>query len=397
VSPLPRRVLELREHEPTRFARSEIPEDVGVTLWSRWGKYVSVEFPSPKTGHEWELRSQGYVGHIPLTADLALRLTPKVPIRNVFRMLEYAYRLDVGFGSDLVDSSAIEEFYDNLAALLAKRVLARARKGLYRAYVPEDDLLPYLRGALDLAERARRPWRTSIACRYEEHTADVDENQILAWTLGQVARSGRCSERVLPTVRSAYYAVRSATVPRPAAGADCVGRAYNRLNEDYRALHALCRFFLETTGPTHAAGDRSMLPFLIDMSRLFELFVAEWLRENLPPGLAMRAQEPLSLGADAGLDFRIDMVIYEKEGWRPVCVVDTKYKAPETVDPNDFNQIVVYAKGKGCGRGFLVYPVPLGQGLAVSLDDIRIAELTFGLDNDLDAAGQSLVSGLALG
>ena len=52
-------------------------------------------------------------------------------------------------------------------------------------------------------------------------------------------------------------------------GADrCVGRTYNRLNADYEPMHALCRFFLENSGPAHARGDRSMLPFLVNMPRL---------------------------------------------------------------------------------------------------------------------------------
>jgi 5-methylcytosine-specific restriction enzyme subunit McrC len=60
----------------------------------------------------------------------------------------------------------------------------------------------------------------------------------------------------------------------PVGPESCVGRTYNRLNADYEPMHALCRFFLENSGPTHERGDRSMFPFLVDMSRLYELFVA---------------------------------------------------------------------------------------------------------------------------
>ena len=65
---------------------------------------------------------------------------------------------------------------------------------------------------------------------------------------------------------------------------DCIGRLYNRLNGDYEVLHGLCRFFLEQSGPMHSSGDHMTFPFLIDMAHLYELFVAEWLREHLPEG-----------------------------------------------------------------------------------------------------------------
>ncbi|MCX7038200.1 MAG: hypothetical protein NT005_03560 [Spirochaetes bacterium] len=43
----------------------------------------------------------------------------------------------------------------------------------------------------------------------------------------------------------------------------------------------MCRFFLESSGPTHEPGGNLMLPFLVDMARLFELFVAEWLQQHI--------------------------------------------------------------------------------------------------------------------
>ncbi len=38
----------------------------------------------------------------------------------------------------------------------------------------------------------------NLQCNYEEHTADVKENQILVWTLYIIGRSSLCSERVSP-------------------------------------------------------------------------------------------------------------------------------------------------------------------------------------------------------
>ena len=140
-----------------------------------------MEFPSPKTAGAWRLTSQGWVGYIPLSPDLGIALRPKVGLSNLFRMLEYAYRLEsFRFLDDMFESSSLTEFYERLARVLARRVLDRARKGLYRAYLGREERLPYVRGRLDARRLAQSPWRTDLPCAYQERTADVEDNQILA-------------------------------------------------------------------------------------------------------------------------------------------------------------------------------------------------------------------------
>ena len=82
-----------------------------------------------------------------------------------------------------------------------------------------------------------------------------------------------CTEgRALPLVRRTYRSVHAKARPYPFRANACVGRLYNRLNADYGTLHGLCRFFLDHSGPTHEAGDRTMLPFLVNMASLYEKF-----------------------------------------------------------------------------------------------------------------------------
>ena len=276
----PRIILPLTEYVSARFPRESIPDALGEALWQYYSSQVAVDFPSPKTESQWQLTSQGWVGYIPLTPELGLALQPKVELGNLFRMLEYAYQLkgkSFRFLEGLVECQSLKEFYERLANVLAKRVLDRGRKGFYRAYLPETERLPYVRGRLDVRQAIQTPWDVRLQCHYEEHTADIEENQILAWTLSRIARSGMCTERVLPTVRRAYRALRGLVSTQPCSPQDCVGRLYNRLNDDYHPLHALCRFFLEHSGPSHEVGDRTVLPFLVNMERLYELFVAVWL------------------------------------------------------------------------------------------------------------------------
>lgn len=389
------RPLKLEEYVPVTLAGDALDMAVGEDIWRRYGTQVAVDFPTVKTGHQWRLTAQGWVGYIVLSDDIHLLLKPKVKLANLFRMLEYAYRLKIHVADSLVDCASLEEFYERLTLILARRVLDRGRKGFYRAYVAESDRLPFVRGQLDVRRLIERPWDAHLECRYEDHTGDVAENQILAWTMHRVARSGMCSRRALPAVRSAYRTVQAFVTPTPFAAEDCVGRLYNRLNDDYEPLHALCRFFLEHSGPMHETGEHAMLPFLIDMDRLFELFVAEWLKEKLPKEYTLKAQEDVDITADGDLQFRIDLVLYDARSGEPLCVLDTKYKRVDAPPPEDTKTALAYAVTKRCGRSVLIYPAPLAKPVdTVVGESVHVQTLWFPLDGDLDEAGEALLDSL---
>ncbi len=391
------RVIELTEYVSRQFAREEISETAGEMLWQNYGRQVGVEFPSPKTGGKWSLTAQGWVGHIPLTSELGFALQPKVRLGNLFGMLEYAYNLkSFHVLAGLINCQSLVEFYEHLANMLAKRVLDRARKGLYRAYLAETDQLPYVRGRLDVQQSSQRPGQVRLNCHYEAHTADVAENQILAWTLFRIARSGMCTERVLPTVRRAYRALQDAVKPVPFSPEACLGRLYNRLNDDYRSLHALCRFFLEQSGPGHQLGDRTMLPFLVDMAHLYERFVAEWLKAHLPSDLSLKIQERVNIDEAGSLNFNIDLVLYDTLTGAARWVLDTKYKLPERPSSDDISQVITYAVAKGCREAILIYPAPLSRPLDETIGDIHVRSLTFALAGDLEQAGQAFMQDLGI-
>lgn len=387
------RTISLIEYQTARFAQAEIPEETGKILLYHYKNQVDIEFPTPKTEGQWQLRALGWVGHIPLTPELHLALLPKVALDNIFRMLEVAYQLNFDILPGLINSQSLAEFYERLAHILALRVLERGRKGFYRTYLLQEEQLSYVRGRLQMQSTMQRPGQVKLPCHYEEHTADIADNQILAWTLWRIAHSGLCTERVLPTVRRAYQALHGLVTPTPYGPQACVGRTYHRLNEDYRPTHALCRFFLDQSGPSHPLGERSMLPFLVDMAHLYELFVAEWLKAHLPPDLELKTQEQIDLSRSHTLHFKIDLVLYESTSGTVRCVLDTKYKTgPPNAD--DIAQVIAYAKVKSSREAILIYPTPLAEPLDTTIDGLRIRSLTFALSGDLEQAGQAFLQKL---
>lgn len=391
----PTSVYTLVEYQPLDLPPNALSEEAAAVLWRRYRSQVEVEPPSFRTGGQWRLTSQGWAGYIPLTRDQGLLLQPKVTLHDLFGMLETAY--DLGSFHVLQGSFRVESLptlYEGLALILARRVLARARQGFYRTYVGQVGRITPLRGRLQLAEMARRPLTPALPCVYQEMTPDVTENRILTWTLHSILRSGLCGPRSRATLQRAYRLLAGQTTLTPIPAEVCRGRAYSRLNADYRPLHALCAFFLDAGGPGHRPGEQEMVPFLVDMERLFERFVAVWLAAALGGTYRVAAQVRTPVGPGADVHFAIDLVVSDAQA-RPRWVLDTKYKLPEHgPDPADVAQVLAYAQVQGASAAVLVYPAPLPQPLDAWVNGIHVRTLSFSLGSNLDAAGKQLIKSL---
>lgn len=391
---LVRETVTLHEYKPEALEEGEFSwEAAELLVRGPYSGMVDVEGPTPLNQNHWLLTAQGWVGFIPLTEDLALSLQPKTSISNLFGMFEYAYRLQsFHFGHGLIGTQSLQEVYEQLASVLARRILDRSRKGLYRAYLPEHERLAYIRGRFDVMNSLRHPWDTNVRCHFHEHTADVEENQILAWTLWRIVRSGYCSERVLPVVRQAYRAVQGFASLRPFAPEACDDRLYHRLNQDYHPLHALSRFFLAQSGPSHTIGKRQMVPFVVDMARLYEKFVAEWLATHGPSHWRVRAQASLPFGSHQQQSFRPDIIVEDASSGRSLMVLDTKYKTDKPPAEADIAQMVAYAVMTGCRETALIYPALPENSETYWLQGIRVHCVAFAIDGDLEEAGRQFLA-----
>ncbi|WP_445638445.1 5-methylcytosine-specific restriction enzyme subunit McrC [Nostoc sp. DSM 114161] len=340
INPGNPRIIELTEYENKSFQIDEIPYSAGVELCEKYKTQVDIEFPTHKTRQHWKLKARGWVGYIPITPECHLKINLKVPIQNLFGMLEYAYNLKgFCFLKGLMDCESLDGFYNNLAQILAYKVLERCRKGLYRTYLPKTEQLSYVRGRLDVQQVIKQPWNIKLKCGYEEYTADIKENQILAWTLYIIGRSSFCSERISSTIRKAYHALQGLVTLQPCSVEDCIGIQYNRLNEDYRLLHNFCRLFLENNSPSYETGNYKTLPFLVNMADLYEFFVAEWLKKNTPKGYCFKQQYSIKISQNRHLI--IDLLLSDAKTGKTIAVLDTKYKALEQAVNTDIHQMII--------------------------------------------------------
>ena len=134
-----------------------------------------------------------------------------------------------------------------------------------------------------------------------------------------------------------------------------------------------------------------MLPFLVNMARLYELFVAEWLKAHqssqlLSHNLDIKSQHQVHINQDGSLYFSIDLVLFDITTGQTRYVLDTKYKTPTAPSPADVAQIIAYATTQGCAEAILIYPEPLQKSLNAMVQNIRVRTLTFAVNGDLKQA-----------
>lgn len=313
-----------------------------------------------------------------------------MPGRNLFFMLSIAFELPDPLLGTPTDVDSIEEVLAFVVAQFVGMVEERIDRGLYRAYVEEEDNLAMVRGRTAIVEDVRHNhvMRHRTYCRYSEYSWDVPENQVIR----QVVRllvGWRFPLVLRRRLRALDVALEEVTPGRYVA-ADLDRFAYNRLNEEYRPLHALCRLFLAGASPSDETGPFPFEAFLLDMNRLFEAFVTQVLRDHAPTALSVHAQSSVALDTAGAVPMRPDVVI--RRAGSNVLVADCKYKRLASGEHrhHDLYQLLAYCTALDVSRGVLIYPqhvAPIDQQLAVHNTGVTLSEVAIDLGGDPDALG----------
>jgi 5-methylcytosine-specific restriction enzyme subunit McrC len=303
------------------------------------------------------LNPNQYVGLIMLPSGVLLQITPKVPIANLFYMISRAFEFPWPFRDEVAKFQEFQDVLSAIAQIFAELVERRLEMGLYRSYVEEENNLSCVRGRIDFVEDLRKNLvtRHHVYCRYSDFTWDIEENQVVRQVAHLLSGWGLHAQLRL---RLSHLDTALAEVRPTALGPSAISRfRYNRFNEDYRQIHQLCRLFLEGSSLSENLGVWDSRTFLLDMNKLFEVFVTELLRTRARGRVRVVAQSALALGEDGKVNMRPDLTI-EVDG-RPLVVADCKYKQIESdlYNNHDFYQVLAYCIAAAVQHGLLIYPL----------------------------------------
>lgn len=382
----------IRLHEYERREISLSPEDQAIFL-ADTSRRISIA-PTAVPGRV-EMSPNQYVGVVRLPSGITLDLLPKVPLYNVMWMIAEVERLD-GINYHSFDHEVRINTFDDILEPIASAFVGLVEhlvdRGLYRAYIEQEDNLPAVRGRIEFREDLNQNvvLRHRTYCRFTEFSWDVAENQVIRQVIRTLV-GWRFSRRLTNRLISLDRQMEDVQ-PGNLRAHDIDRFQYSRQSEHYRPIHRYCRLFLEGFSLSEQVGDSPFNGFLMDMNVLFERFVAIRLRQSLAAHhnrakLHRQDSHPLFYGAS--IRIQPDLVLTIDN--HTALVADTKYKK---VGPGadgssaDYYQIITYCTVMELNHGVLIYPrhlVDVTQRLPVVGSDIIIHETSIDLRESRDS------------
>ncbi len=291
---------------------------------------------------------------------LALRASPKVDSLDYQRMFAECLRSPaaapyLGSAYDIrIDKPFIacpDEAFD-ITPLVVLHYLTVLRdllsKPLRKDYLSrEENLKAKLKGKVMLSAHlaknvfAQRPDR--IMCRYQEFSTDCPENRLLhsAYRMGLGCLRSWHGKNSLTPARAMIFDDLERSFDGIGYISNAVGRIrlkHNPLYREYGEALRLAKLIMRIQGYRDLAAtsqERLVPPYIIDMSKLFELYVLALMRAEL--GRSIRFQSSGRYGA-------VDFIDTERR-----IVIDAKYKTKYGEDYviEDIRQVSGYARDVG--------------------------------------------------
>lgn len=243
------------------------------------------------------------------------------------------------------------------------------KTGVRFDYTRVEEEQRYLRGQLNTVRQMRQPpgRQHFFHIRHDVFDPDGAENRLLKLALEQVSKATRDSAnwKLASELRSLMSQVSSSNN----INEDFKKWRNERLMSHYRQIKPLCELILSQQMPMSVAGNWRGLSLLFPMDKLFEKFVAAWLRRSIPSSIRLRspaASKYLTVH-DGERMFRLepDLLL---ENTTQKWVLDTKWKRLDATDKSnkyglsqgDFYQLYAYGKkylaGQTKSELVLIYP-----------------------------------------
>ncbi len=259
---------------------------------------------------------------------------------------------------------------ETLAAIFADRLRRELLRGPERAYIHREENLRKFKGKLLIAQQVRHnaAHRERFFCRFDEFSEDTLMNRIFRAAC-RVLLNATHTPSTQDRLRHCLLlldGVEDVFVQNELFDQITI----TRQNERFADVLHFCRLILQGLSPTVQAGRERSFSLLFDMNRVFEDFIAAFLKKQVMPlfnneyrlySQAKSQQRHLmNRDTDQGgvLLLKPDILIKSKaSNGGQQFVLDTKWKQfSGKVGRNDLYQIYAYTKRYECQRSVLLYP-----------------------------------------
>ena len=184
-----------------------------------------------------------------------------IPIRNIYYMLAYAYQILQEKGYASLATEPFSNTADLLSAILVRGVSIQIKRGLYKSYLPENDLLSCPRGKISVSESVKRQSlsRQTLYCTYDVFSVNSYPNRILKSTMMLLLRSDIPASRKKDLRRLLPYFVDAQLLYQNEIQWNF---RYDRNNQSYRMLLSICWLIWKGLLQMTTDGSTKLMEFL---------------------------------------------------------------------------------------------------------------------------------------
>ncbi|WP_350343208.1 hypothetical protein PRVXT_002498 [Proteinivorax tanatarense] len=305
---------------------------------------------------------------------------PKIPIKNIYYMLCYAWNVLDQSDNIFLGSEKFDNIYNLFARIYINGTSSLIKRGFNRYYIQENKATSTLKGKINISDSINQQSFSygSLVCQFDEFSKDITLNQIIKTTTNILIKSPYLDAELrkkLLKIRLHFSEIKDIRLSKTLFSS----LRYNKNNYHYRMLINISELIYQGLITNEEDKKFSFSDFVRDnqMAKLYEKFVLNFYKTHLDetvynvhaPKLKWNLDEEINEEYMSLLpEMRTDIVV-ENRVKNTQTIIDTKYYAQTLVTSNwadiekvrtgHLYQIFAYVCNSdflGSKKGMLLYP-----------------------------------------
>jgi len=278
-----------------------------------------------------------------------------IPIRNIYYMLSYAFRILDPQGYKRVSVEQFDNVLEMLSSVLSRGISIQIKRGIQKGYLEKIEALCSPRGRFELSESIKTNciYKNHVVCSYDVFSENIYMNRIIKSTLELLIRLDISKSRKKELRRLLVY---FSDVSSLDVNNINWNMHYNRNNRAYQMLLSICHMIIKGLLQSSSDGSKRVMDFLDEqqMHHLYEKFVLEYYRRHYPQISVSSSEIKWALDDSEVYMLPImksDIMLTYNDN---VLIIDAKYYSSNTqtrydthkIHSHNLYQIFTYVKNK---------------------------------------------------
>lgn len=208
----------------------------------------------------------------------------KVPIKNIYYMLCYAWNVKDYIDETVCGSEEFDNIFNLLARILVKEVSTLIKRGFYKGYIEVEEETSKIKGQIKITDSIAKMTMTKkqLVCSYDDYSSDILFNQIVKSTLLDFLKYDQLDNELKKKVKNlsaSFMDVSYISVSKK----DFTKLRFSRNNLNYQIIINVCKLFRYGLIANQEEGKLKFANFINEdqMATVYEKFILNFYKLNL--------------------------------------------------------------------------------------------------------------------